>query len=122
LTGGRDPENRSGFDWDEDSWNRATLETHRSLIQLRHDHQALRTGSYRTLPVGPELYVIERADETERILVAVNASHAAHSATVQEAMGTTFTTLYGDGGISSDGTTTRLAVAPRTAVIWRVEN
>jgi glycosidase len=122
LTGGRDPENRSGFDWDEDTWNRTTLETHRSLIRLRHDHQALRTGSYRTLPVGPELYVVERADETERILVAVNASYAAHSATVQEAIGTTFTTLYGDGGISSDGTTTRLAVAPRTAVIWRVES
>lgn len=120
LTGGRDPENRKGFDWDETSWDQSILDAHRALIKLRHDHRALRTGSFRAYAAGPDLYVAERADETDQILIVVNASNVAQSASISDLTGTTFTTLYGDGGITSDGSTVRVAVAPRTAVVWKV--
>jgi glycosidase len=120
LTGGRDPENRKGFDWSEASWDQSILEAHRALIQLRNDYQALRTGTFRTYPSGPDLYVAEREDEAARILIVVNASRVAQSASIADFAGTSFTTLYGEGGITSDGSTVRVALAPRTAVVWKV--
>lgn len=51
LDGGADPDNRRCFPWDElDQPARAALrEFHRTMIRLRREHAALRTGSYREL-------------------------------------------------------------------------
>ncbi len=122
ITGGRDPENRKGFDWDPATWNQQLLDAHRSLIQLRHGHPALRTGTFRVLPAGPDLYVVERDNGTERILIVVNASYLAQSATIEDLPASGVTTLYGEGGITTDSTTVRVAMAPRTAAVWQVES
>lgn len=121
MTGGRDPENRAGFDWDESKWDQRIYDAHRRLIAIRHEYPALRTGSYATHPAGSDLYVAERSDDHATLVVAVNASHTATAATIEGHKGTEFTTLYGDGGVTGDGRAMRLAMAPRTAAIWRVD-
>jgi cyclomaltodextrinase / maltogenic alpha-amylase / neopullulanase len=52
------------------------LEFYRQAIQLRREHSALRTGSFRTLLTDDDadLWVFERANATEIVRVALNAS------------------------------------------------
>jgi glycosidase len=51
------------------------LNLYRRLLALRRDLAALRTGSYRPLdPVPRECFAFERAQGTERVLVAINFS------------------------------------------------
>lgn len=118
MRGGKDPENRAGFNWDEGSWNKPLLDAYRSLIGLRHAHRALRTGTYNILSTNDDLYLVERATDEQRLLVAVNASHAAVSTELAAGYGTEFATLWGEGGIASDGQTLRVALAPRSAAVW----
>lgn len=124
MTGGKDPGSRGGFPWDRaDSWNTKLLETYRSLIALRHAHPALRHGSYHRLPSpsGSLLYLFFRQTETERLLVAVNAGDDAAAASVHEPdPGRRFETLWGDGGIKTDGNWMRMALPPRTGAVWKV--
>lgn len=125
LVGGKDPENRSGFPWDDQSdWNAQILETHRQLIALRHKHPALRRGTYTRLPTDPGsmLYAFVREYGNQRLLVAINAGSSAASLTSQPSLGTEFSTLWGDGGIAGDNQTLRIALAPRTGAIWRIDN
>ena len=124
MTGGKDPKNRGGFPWDDlTSWHGTLLVAHRKLIALRHEHPALRRGTYSALPTDPDsmLYVFLRDYDGERLVVAVNAGTDAVSSSSQPSIGTDFTTLYGEGGIAGDERTVRIALAPRSGAIWRVD-
>ncbi len=123
LTGGKDPASRAAFPWEEpESWNRRLLEAFRSLIALRHRHPVLRHGSHRRLPSAPNspLYVFTRESPSEKLLVAVNTAEDAVSASIHEAdPAGRYETLWGEGGIRNDGTWLRLALSPRSGVVWR---
>jgi glycosidase len=124
MTGGKDPESRGTFPWNRpESWNNRILEAYRTLIALRHAHPALRHGSYRRLPsqTGSGLYLFFRKTPEERLLVAVNADEAAASASVHETQaGRHFETLWGTGRIKTDGDWMRIALPPRSGVVWQV--
>lgn len=47
------------------------------FARLRHEHEALRGGSYQPVHVGPEQMAFLRASEHETLLVAANASRSA---------------------------------------------
>ncbi|HKZ30351.1 MAG TPA: glycoside hydrolase family 13 protein [Acidimicrobiia bacterium] len=126
MTGGKDPESRGAFPWDRpESWNTRILEAYRRLSALRHAHPALRHGSYRRLSsqTGSSLYMFLRETPEERLLIAVNANEEAASASIREPYpGRQFETLWGTGGIKTDGNWMSIALPPRCGVVWRVEH
>lgn len=73
MTGATDPDCRGAFPWeDQQAWNRELLDFHRQAISLRHQHPALRTGSYETLLAADGVFGFRRAQEGEELLVLFN--------------------------------------------------
>jgi cyclomaltodextrinase len=118
LPGGRDPDCRRSFPWEEQEQDRELLETFRSLVALRREHPALRSSDYRWVhPTGKrngQLVAFERRDGDETLLVAVNAGE--EDAGVPVGPGS-FTLLWGEGE-AGDGT---IHLPGRTGAVWRRE-
>ena len=77
LTGGADPENRSGFPWGNED---PALEYHyRMLGLLYNEHPVLKTGEFRMIDLpgeaGKDVFAFIRYDGDERILVLANRSY-----------------------------------------------
>ncbi|NEQ97790.1 MAG: glycoside hydrolase family 13 protein [Cyanothece sp. SIO2G6] len=72
ASGSEDPSYRYTFPAEAD-WNQDILKFYKALIQLRHDHPALRTGTYKTVCADGYLYGFTRQLETQTMLVLVNA-------------------------------------------------
>ena len=71
LPGALDPDCRRGFPL-EANWNLQILKTHKQLISLRNQYQALRVGSYQVIYAESTLYVFIRIWENEELMIAVN--------------------------------------------------
>ncbi|HHE71846.1 MAG TPA: alpha-amylase [Chloroflexi bacterium] len=82
MEGGRDPDCRRGFPWDESRWDHALRSDFRRCIQLRKDHVALRRGSYQALAADASTYVFARVHEGEVVVVAFNVGDAEAEVTV----------------------------------------
>jgi alpha-glucosidase len=67
---------RRPFPWDEANWDRATLKLYRTLIALRREHPALRSGGLRWLHCAEDFVLYERALPDETLLI--QASRAGH--------------------------------------------
>ncbi len=76
LAGGKDPDNRRSFPWEQSRWNQSLLEFFKEAINLRHEHPALRRGSFDQLYAQDGVYVFGRADTQEKLLVALNVGSA----------------------------------------------
>jgi len=72
LPGGRDPDCRRAFPWDESKWNKGLLGFYKKIIEVRKAHPALRRGSFEQLYARDMLYVFGRATDKEKLLVALN--------------------------------------------------
>lgn len=120
LAGGKDPENRGAFPWDHpESWDQVLLDTYRSLVRLRHEHPALRHGSYAQVAATEGLYVFRRDSDTERLLVAVNAAEDAGSTTV-EAPGSSLRRRWGGGQARLRGDQVHISLPARTGALWEI--
>ena len=76
LPGELDPDCRRTMPWDQpESWDQETLAYHKTLVTLRHEHSALRTGTFHRLYADLDMYVFLRQNENERVIVAVNVSN-----------------------------------------------
>lgn len=73
MMGGRDPDNRASFNWDESQWNHDLRNAIRTYAHIRQAHPVLRTGEY--VPVFAEGRKIAFVRHMERqvMLVAINA-------------------------------------------------
>ena len=109
VTGSLDPECRRAFPWNEGDWDRDLLEAHRSLIALRHTHPALRGAGYRHVSTEGHLYVFERFDDSERLIIAVNAGDQPATATVE-----TGAPLWGKA-TSANG---QISLSARSGAVW----
>lgn len=112
VAGSFDPDCRRAFPWNEAEWDMDLLQAHRELTALRHAHPALRAPGYRTVSAAGQLYLFERFDNDERLLVAANAGEDNASA---EADGD-LELLWGD----AISTGTEITVPPRSGAVWRV--
>lgn len=76
IAGLKEAEYRSPMKWNENS---ELFDFYRQAIQLRKDHAALRRGDYRTLIAdrNSRLYVFERYQAEEAVLIALNAGDQA---------------------------------------------
>jgi glycosidase len=76
MQGGKDPDNRCAFQWDESEWNIEIRDWVRRLITVRKASPALRRGVYQRLLVNEtkSVFAFTRAVERETVLVAFNLS------------------------------------------------
>ncbi len=112
VTGSLDPQCRRAFPWDEEEWDTELLEAHRELIALRHAHPALRSPGYKHIAAEGHLYAFERFDNSERLLVAVNAGDDAATANAEGQL----TLLWGEGTAIGGSIT----VPARSGAVWHV--
>ncbi len=74
MQGGRDPDNRAPFPWDESRWDHDLLKSFKTFITIRHNHPVLRTGEYVPIYAEGQHLVILRHLNGEKMLLAFNAS------------------------------------------------
>jgi alpha-glucosidase len=72
IEGGRDPDCRRCFDWDQSHWNQALFQRYRRLIQLRHAREELRRGAFVTLHAHGEVFAFARMVADRATVVIVN--------------------------------------------------
>lgn len=72
MQGGRDPDCRRSFDWDETNWNKDLHAYFKEVVKLRKAHSALRRGVYESLSANDHLYVFGRRNEQEKLVIALN--------------------------------------------------
>ncbi len=80
LEGGKDPDSRRAFPWDESLWESDLRRYVQDLIRLRREMPVLRRGDYRSLLCDDKakLYAFARLDGQAAVLVALNASTSGH--------------------------------------------
>jgi glycosidase len=87
MEGGKDPDCRRPFHWDliEEPSRKALREEMSRFLAIRRDHPALRTGEFRTLFAEERLFAYARWTEEDRLVVLLNAGHAAADVTLERA-------------------------------------
>ena len=74
MEGGRDPDCRRAFPWDQRRWRKATLTWFREAVALRHAHRALRRGEFVPVLGEGDALAYCMTDEGATILVAYNTA------------------------------------------------
>ena len=72
MEGENDPDCRRPMIWDKSRWNMPIYEATKTLIRLRHDHPALRTGSLEPLKVFNGVYAFARVLDDDCAVVITN--------------------------------------------------
>jgi cyclomaltodextrinase / maltogenic alpha-amylase / neopullulanase len=108
MMGGREPENRAPFPWDESRWDHDLRNSFKTYTRIRQNHQVLRTGEYVPVYAEGRQLVILRHLEGERMLIAFNADGSNWDFNVlldehfEEGM-VLADLLGGDGGVIEEG-------------------
>lgn len=140
MWGGNDPDCRKPMLWEDIAYEAETFlpdgkrrdpdpvafdrslhEHYRKLIRIRNAHPALRNGSYKTIHTDSDtgLFVFERRDGDEHIVVLLNNSDAPVSARIPELQKHVWTDLLNDHELWEEQDSRPLTVAPRWARILR---
>jgi len=74
LEGGRDPDNRRTFPWDwkKDPKRQDIHDYYQKLTGLRHEYEALRTGSFKSVLMDDKTYGYVRKDKKGTFLIVLN--------------------------------------------------
>ena len=123
MEGGKDPDCRRAFPWDEHLWDQDLLSYHKRLIALRTAHRALRDGDYATLLAQDGLVAILRQAETDRAVVLINRDastrHIELDVTGQLPEGLHLQNQIGSGAAQvSGGRLTGLVLAPFSEAVF----
>ena len=121
VAGGKDPDNRRAFPWEEqETWDRRQLDLTRSLIGLRHQFAAIRTGGYRLVWSGGAGFAFERSAGHQRVVVLVNRSmHALEASIPVPAAAPRI--LWGDATVRGGGLLSVRDVPPMSGVVILVD-
>ncbi len=124
MTGGREPENRAPFPWDESQWDHDLRKAFKTYIHIRNAHPVLRTGEYVPLFAEGRRLVILRHLEGQRMLVAINAGGSPwelniplegqlpDGARVEDLLG-------GDGAVVEEGHLRKVTLPPFEGAIFQ---
>ncbi len=76
MEGGKDPDSRRAFIWDESNWNTELHQWTKTLVRARKQSVALRRGKISILEVddGTGSIALLRSSEEEKVILLVNAS------------------------------------------------
>jgi neopullulanase len=83
IQGGRDPDCRRAFPWDQTLWNEDLQKHVKRCIALRHSCPVLRRGSYLSLYAQDDLYIFARTLGQDIAIVALNAAQGPRTVSVE---------------------------------------
>jgi neopullulanase len=73
MLGGKDPDCRRAFDWNEETWDTKLRDNLKKMIALRKQHRALRDGGFRVLYAEKMTVAYLREHGNEKLIVVLNA-------------------------------------------------
>ena len=73
LQGGKDPDCRRGFPWDERHWDAPLRQFFKDAIELRRKHAVLRTGEFGFLMAEGDVVAYVRRSDDDVLIVVLNA-------------------------------------------------
>jgi glycosidase len=126
MEGGKDPDNRRSFNWDESTWNHDLRDYVKKTIALRKKYAALRTGDFSVLYAEGKAVAYYRNSGDEKLIVALNsASQAAHINVVTREVlpdGATLRIVFGGKGLhhTANGSLTQLEIPKREGIVLKV--
>lgn len=84
MYGGKDPDCRRPFIWDEKKQNKSILDLYKKLIKIRNENKALRVGEFKTISTDDkrDIYIFERKEGDESLTVCINYSPKEHKITM----------------------------------------
>jgi glycosidase len=122
LEGGKDPDCRRAFPWNEQAWDRDLLNYFKVCIRLRNENPALRTGEWRIRSAGDGVITIERWLHDNKVVVILNNTASTHSRDLllddPPADGTLFREAFTNQVVTTmDGRLTNLSVLPHSGAV-----
>lgn len=124
MVGGKDPQCRGGFPWDERVWNTDVRNYIKRAIALRHAHPALRRGDYSTLYGHDKVYALGRKLEADQLVVAFNVGYEPQEVSVPVGgfldEGTELADAWGGGRYIVSNEQLALRMAPQSALVLEV--
>lgn len=119
LEGGRDPDCRRCFEWDESRWNLDLFATFRSLIRLRKSRRELCDGAYLTLYAAGDVFIFARYDVSAATLIALNRGEMTVTVETNVAfLPVECHTWQEIGEVGGIGSVRRLTLHPISCQIW----
>jgi len=122
MEGGKDPDCRRAFQWDERRWNIELLDYVKRCIAVRKAHPALRRGEYKSLFAQDDIYAFVRRLPNETLIGVFNAGTRPWELNVpvqgDVEDGAVLHGVWGEGAATvRDGHLAGLMVAARTGVV-----
>lgn len=74
VTGGKDPDNRKSYPWENEDVD--LIGFYKRIAQIRNGQDALKKGDFNIFDTEEDIFAFERVYENERIVVVVNVSNA----------------------------------------------
>lgn len=74
VTGGKDPDNRKSYPWENEDVD--LIGFYKGIAQIRNGQDALKKGDFNIFDTEEDIFAFERVYENERIVVVVNVSSA----------------------------------------------
>lgn len=118
LDGENDPGCRKCMEWDKEKQDQELLDYYKRIIKLRHEHAALRTGSFRFLYAKEQDQVIayKRADEEEQFIIVVNNGTRRRSVRLPMAAGE-WMQIFSETKVEVSTKKTSITIEPMSAII-----
>lgn len=84
LPGGKDPDNRRAFPWDQEKWNLSLRSLVQQLVRIRKGSQALRRGRWIKIATdNNDVASYGRTEPSDHVLVAANAAGTDQAASIR---------------------------------------
>ncbi len=125
MVGGKDPDCRRAFQWDERRWNTDLLAYIKRCITLRKAHPALRRGEYKSLFAHGQIHAFGRRLDSETLLGVFNTGAEPWQLGVSVGgyleNGAALNGVWEEGTATvQEGRLTGLAVPARTGIVLQV--
>jgi neopullulanase len=122
MTGGKDPDCRRAFPWQESRWDHDLRAFFKRCIALRKAHPALRDGEWKVLSAEKGAVVYLRSLGEDRVVVAINNSAQTYHVDVKVENslpeGLTMKDYFGGGAARvTAGSISGLAIAPYSGAV-----
>lgn len=127
MSGGKDPDCRRAFPWDEGEWHTEILEYVKRCATIRKKHVALRTGDFKVIYAVDKCVVYLRQQGDEKLLVALNSGTQAAAINVEtrEVLpdGVTLKVIFGKPASyqTVNGSLTGLTIPKREGMVLKVQ-
>jgi neopullulanase len=120
LTGADDPYCRAAYPWDNESLqNTDLLQFYKDVITMRHQHEVLRTGTFKHLATEDNVYAFQRQLDNKQAIIALNAGKSAHTISFaqDDQKWQVVWPLSGNAVLETDENTLTLTVPARGAIV-----